>query len=292
MSSTDFGVLIFPTGYSIRPHVLAQQAEQRGFESLFVPEHTHIPASRQSPWPGGPELPQHYWSSYDPFVALATAASVTTTLRLGTGISLVTERDPILMAKTVASLDHLSDGRVLLGVGAGWNREEMENHGTDFSARWKILRERVLAMRAIWRDEEAEFHGDYVDFDPVWSDPKPAQAGGPKVLLGVSSKYTYRRIADYGDGWFPIYQDAERANRQGAVDYAEGIRNTRAAWQDAGRAGEPDFSIFGVGPDQGAAEAMVEAGFNRVIFGLPSADADTVLPLLDRYTQIAADING
>lgn len=288
----DFGVLIFPTEYSIAPAELARAAEARGFESLFVTEHTHIPVSRLTPWPGGRELPREYSHTYDPYVALATAAAVTSTIRLGTGITLITEHDPIVLAKTVASLDRLSGGRVLLGVGAGWNVEEMANHGVDFASRWRLLRERVLAMRTIWNEEEAEFHGDLVDFDPVWSFPKPAQPGGPKVLLGASSRWTYERIAEYGDGWFPIHQDPSRASAQGAVDYEEGIRLTREAWNAAGRAGEPDFTIFGVGPDEPRVRALLDMGFNRVVFGLPPADADTVLPLLDQYAAIGAAING
>ncbi|MCZ6856239.1 MAG: LLM class F420-dependent oxidoreductase [Gammaproteobacteria bacterium] len=289
---TDFGVLIFPADYAIATDVLAKAAEARGFESLFLPEHTHIPASRETPWPGGAELPRQYWHSLDPFVALAGAATVTTNLKLGTGITLVTERDPILMAKQVASLDFLSGGRVLLGVGAGWNVEEMANHGVDFTKRWRVLRERILAMRAIWTEEEAEFHGEHVDFDRLWAYPKPAQAGGPKILLGASSKWTYDRIAEYGDGWFPIHQDATRAAAQGGIDYAAGIAATREAWSAAGREGQPDFSIFGLGPDQSRVEELIEMGFNRVIFGLPSAAADTVMPLLDAYAEIGHSING
>jgi alkanesulfonate monooxygenase SsuD/methylene tetrahydromethanopterin reductase-like flavin-dependent oxidoreductase (luciferase family) len=188
-------------------------------------------------------------------------------------------------------LDRLSGGRVLLGVGAGWNVEEMANHGVEFAARWRVLRERVLAMRTIWNEDAAEFHGDFVDFDAVWSFPKPAQPGGPKVLLGASSRWTYERIAEYGDGWFPIHQDPSRAAAQGAVDYVEGIRLTREAWSAAARAGEPDFTIFGVGPDESRVRALLDMGFNRVVFGLPPADADTVLPLLDQYAAIGAAIN-
>lgn len=283
----DFGALIFPTDYAIQPVPLAQALEERGFESLFVSEHTHIPASRTSPWPGGAELPQEYWHCHDPFVALTAAAAVTEKLKLGTGIALVTERDPLLMAKLVASLDTVSKGRVLLGIGAGWNAEEMQNHGVSFDSRWKVTRERVLAMRAIWTEEAAEYHGEYVDFDPVWSYPKPMQPGGPKVLLGASSKYAFARVADYCDGWFPIHQDPKRVAASGAVDYPAGIRAVRDAWAQAGREGEPDFTIFGVGPNPGRVDALIEMGFNRIVFGLPPADADTVLPLLDRYAAIA-----
>ena len=288
---TDFGVLIFPTAYSISPSDLARAAEARGVESLFFPEHTHIPACRTTPGPGGRELPREYWNTYDPYVGLAMAAAVTKTLNVGTGITLVTERDPIVLAKQVASLDRLSGGRVLLGIGAGWNVEEMRHHGVAFDERWAVLRERVLAMRAIWTEQAPEFHGEHVDFEPLWSEPKPLQAGGPKILMGASSRWTWARIAEYADGWFPIHQDPARASAQGAVDYPQGIQATREAWQAAGRQGEPDFSIFGMGPDRGRTEEMIRLGFNRVIFGLPSADADTVLPLLDRYAEIGHAVN-
>lgn len=288
----SFGLLMFSTDYAVAPDILARQAEALGFESLFFPEHTHIPASRRSPWPGGAELPQEYWHTHDPFVALTMAASVTTNLKVGTGITLITERDPILMAKQAATLDFLSDGRLLLGVGAGWNAEEMENHGVAYSDRWKVLRERILAMREIWTQEEAEYHGDFVDFDKLWSYPKPKQTGGPPILMGASSKYVYRRIAQYCDGWFPIYQDASRAQASGAVDYRDGIAKVREAWTQAERAGEPDLSIFGVGPDATAVESLIEYGFNRVIFALPSADADTVLPMVENYAALAHQFNG
>ena len=284
---TSFGVLIFATDFAIGPEILAREAEALGFESLFFPEHTHIPASRQTPWPGGKALPKEYWHTHDPVVALAMAASVTTELKIGTGISLVTERDPILMAKQAATLDFLSNGRLLLGVGAGWNVEEMRHHGVAYADRWKILRERILAMREIWTREEAEFHGKYVDFDKIWSYPKPKQAGGPPILMGASSKYVYKRIAEYCDGWFPIYQDQSRAQASGAVNYGESIQLIRDAWAAAGRSGDPDLSIFGVGPDPEAVKSLVADGFNRIIFALPSADADTVLPMLERYAQIA-----
>ena len=288
----EYGAVIFPTDYAIAPAVLAPALEARGFESLFVPEHTHIPASRRSPWPGGGDLPREYWHCHDPFVGLASAASVTTTLKLGTGISLVTERDPILMAKQAASLDFLSDGRLLLGVGAGWNAEEMASHGVDFADRWKVLRERVLAMREIWTREEPEFHGEFVDFEPLWAYPKPVQEGGPKVLLGAGSKWAWPRIAEYADGWCPIYQNPERATAGVAADYAAGIRATRAAWAEAGRDGEPDFTMYGVPPQQGRVQELIEMGFNRIVFGLPPADADTVMPLVDRYAEIAHALGG
>ena len=288
---TDFGLLMFPADYAIHPATLASEAEKHGFESLFFPEHTHIPASRISPWPGGADLPKEYWHTHDPFVSLMAAATATTTLKVGTGITLVTERDPILMAKQAATLDFLSDGRFLMGIGAGWNAEEMENHGTPFAQRWKILRERILAMKEIWREDEAEYHGDFVNFDKVWSYPKPKQAGGPPILMGASSKYTWKRIAEYCDGWFPIYQDQSRAAASGALDYAEGIRLTREAWQEAGREGEPSFNVFGMGPDPAGVERMIELGFDRIIFALPPADPDTVLPMVENYAALAHKFN-
>ena len=283
----QFGLTMFATDYSVPVDILAGTAEKLGFESLFVPEHTHIPASRLSPWPGGADLPRDYWHTLDPFVSLALAASATKSLKIGTGISLITERDPILMAKQVATLDFVSGGRLILGVGAGWNREEMENHGVAFSTRWKILRERILAMREIWTQDEAEYHGEFVDFDKIWAFPKPIQAGGPKILIGASSEYVFQRIADYGDGWMPIFQDAKRRSASGGTDYSQGIENTRAAWRRAEREGEPDFSIFGVAHERKAVEELISIGFNRIIFGLPSASADIVLPTVEKLATIA-----
>src|SRR5215470_5916476 len=164
-----FGIAMFSTEYAIRPDELAREVEQRGFESLWLPEHTHIPASRKTPYPAGGALPREYWHTYDPFIALTAAAAATTRLLLATGICLVIERDPITTAKEVASLDKLSNGRVIFGIGGGWNAEEMEHHGTPFNERWKVLRERVLAMKEIWTKEKAEFHGKFVDFDPTFS---------------------------------------------------------------------------------------------------------------------------
>jgi probable F420-dependent oxidoreductase len=175
----DFGISMFPTDYAIQPVELALAAEERGFESIFFPEHTHIPASRKTPFPGGTELPKEYWHTHDPFVALGAAAAVTKNLKLGTGVCLVIERDPITLAKEVASLDMISGGRVVFGIGAGWNVEEMQNHGAVFKRRWKIVKEKILAMREIWTKEAAEFHGEFVNFDPIWSYSKPVQAGGP-----------------------------------------------------------------------------------------------------------------
>jgi len=196
----NFGVTIFPTRYSIGPAELARAVEERGFESLFVPEHTHIPTSRRSPWPGGPDLPDEYRETLDPFLALTAAAGVTERLLLGTGICLVVERDPITTAKEVATLDLLSGGRFLFGIGGGWNREEMEHHGTDPARRFAVMRERVLAMKEIWTHDVAEFHGEHVDLDPLWQWPKPVQQPHPPVLVAGNGPGTLARVLEYGDG--------------------------------------------------------------------------------------------
>ncbi len=274
-----FGVTIFPTDYSIQPVELARAVEERGLDSLFITEHTHIPTSRKTPWPAGADLPKEYWHTHDPFVALAAAAAVTERIHLGTGICLVVERDPIQLAKEVASLDVISGGRFVFGIGAGWNQEEMENHAVDFSTRWKLVREKVLAMRAIWTEDEPEFHGEFVDFEPLWSWPKPIQPGGPKVLLGAQSKWAFDRVVDYCDGWMPIAL-------MGGID--EGITSLRAACERAGR----DFdslhnAIFAAPADVDACRKLLEQGFAEFGFPLPSADRETILPILDRYAELA-----
>ncbi len=274
-----YGVMMFQADFAMRIDGLARDAEERGFESLFVPEHTHIPASRRSPWPGGPKLPPEYWRSLDPFVGLAAAAAVTSRLKLGTGICLVTERDPITTAKEVASLDFLSNGRFLFGIGAGWNAEEMENHRTVFSSRFRLLRERVLAMKEIWTKDGAEFHGEFVDFDPIWSYPKPVQKPHPPVLLGGESGYTLQRVVDFCEGWFP--------RARGNPDIAAGMANLKARAEKAGRnPGSISVTVFGARGDEALLESYAAAGVTRVVFGLPSKDRDTVLPQLDRYAKL------
>ncbi len=271
------GVFIFATDFAVPIDELARAAEQRGFESLFVPEHTHIPASRRTPWPGGPALPREYWHTLDPFVALATAAAVTTRLKVGTGICLIIERDPITTAKEVASLDFVSGGRMLFGIGGGWNAEEMENHGTDFKSRFRVLRERVLAMKEIWTKEEAAFHGEFVNFDPIWSHPKPVQKPHPPVLLGGESGHTLQRVVDFCDGWFP-------RGRAGDDTIVRGLADLRARAARARR--DLSVSVFGAKPDPAVLERYAAAGVTRVLFGLPSAGRDTVLPLLDQYARL------
>src|SRR5215207_7114428 len=199
----DFGVMMFPTDYAVTPGEIARMAEERGFESLLFPEHTHIPAVRKTDYPGGGELPTEYAHTHDPFVALTAAAAATQRLRVGTGICLVIERDPIVTAKEVASLDQLSGGRFLFGVGAGWNREEMENHGTDPHRRFSLMRERVEAMKAIWTQNEASYHGEHVEFDRIWSWPKPVQKPHPPVLVGGNGPKVLDRVVAFGDEWMP-----------------------------------------------------------------------------------------
>jgi probable F420-dependent oxidoreductase len=281
--ATTFGAMMFPTDYAIQPIELARAVEERGLDSLFFPEHTHIPTSRRSPWPGGPELPKEYWHTHDLFVALGAAAAVTKRIKLGTGICLVIERDPIVLAKEVASLDMISGGRLIFGIGGGWNAEEMEDHGTNFRTRWTLLRERILAMREIWTKDPAEFHGEFVNFPPMWSFPKPVQQGGPPVMLGSEAKRCFERVVDYCDGWMPIF----RRNHT----LAEGVKQLREAASRAGR--RPDslrLSIFAVPGREDEVRKIMEIGFQDVIFPLPSAPADTVLPLLDIYAGIKRKI--
>ena len=273
------GIYIFATDYTIRIDELAREAEERGFESLFIPEHTHIPASRRSPWPGGPELPREYWHTLDPFVALGYAAAATSTIRLGTGICLLTERDPIVNAKEVASLDLLSGGRFELAIGAGWNAEEMENHGTAFATRFRVMSERARAMKVIWAEEEPEFHGEFVDFDPIWSWPKPVQSPNPPILVGGETDYTLRRVVEWADGWFP--------RGRGGFDPAEGMARLKRIADEAGRSMDTiNVSLFGVEPNRAALDRAAEAGATRAILGLPSNDRDDVMRRLDRHAEL------
>jgi probable F420-dependent oxidoreductase len=272
-----FGVFMFPTGYAINPVELGKAVEEQGFESLFFPEHTHIPTSRLTPFPGGGDLPREYANTLDPFIALGAVASATERLLLGTGICLVIERDPITLAKEVASLDFLSNGRVLFGIGGGWNREEMENHGTDPKRRWKLLRERIEAMKAIWTQDEAEDHGELVNFDPIWQFPKPVQKPHPPILVGGDGENTLKRVVSYGDGWMPV---GRRADFKSRIDKL----NPLAA--DAGRGTIP-VTIFGAPPRPDIIEQYAEAGVERVVFNLPPAPRDEVLPLLETQANVA-----
>jgi probable F420-dependent oxidoreductase len=270
-----FGLNIFPVDYGIEPAELGRAAEDVGFDALHFAEHTHIPAARDTPRPGGGELPQQYWHIHDPFVALATVAAVTERLRLGTGVCLVVERDPIVTAKEVASLDRLSGGRFEFGVGAGWNREEMRNHGTDPHRRFSLLRERVQAMKAIWTQEEASFSGEHVSFERIWSWPKPLQQPHPPVILGGVGEKVLDRVLAYCDVWMP--------NRGDPSDLAPRIAELR---ERAGR--HIPVWYYGSRPEERFIEALTEAGFDRALLQLPPGPADVVLPLVERYAVLAS----
>jgi probable F420-dependent oxidoreductase len=275
----DYGAAIFSTDYAIRPDELARMLEERGFESLWLPEHTHIPASRRTPFPDGPDLPEEYWHTYDPFVALTVAALATSRLKVATGICLVIERDPITTAKQVASLDQLSNGRFIFGIGGGWNVEEMENHGIDFKKRWLVLRERILAMKEIWTKDEAEFHGEFVSFDKIWSYPKPIQKPHPPIILGAGGSATFDRVAEFCDGWIPIAPMPS--------DIKEQVAALRRRAEAAGR--DPDsisISFYDTEPKRDAIDQLEQAGVDRAVFLLPSAARETILPLLDQYAAL------
>ncbi len=280
------GVLSFNTEYSIRADDLAIAAEQRGFESVWFPEHTHIPASRETPWPGNGPLPKEYVHMSDPFASAAAAAVVTKTLKIGTGICLVIEHEPIALAKTVATVDRLSDGRFLFGVGAGWNREEMENHGTPYEERWKILEEHVKAMKELWTAEEATFHGKYVNFDKIWSYPKPVQQPHPPVILGTfGSKWGRQRVADFCDGWIPIdlfHEDMKH-------DIEDLDKRLKANGRSLEDVSISMFDIFETPEDD--LKRFVDMGcVERAIPRCPTEDRDTVLRWLDRYAEIGRRI--
>jgi probable F420-dependent oxidoreductase len=273
------GVFYFPTDYGIDVSELARALEQRGYDSLFLCEHTHIPASRRTPFPGGGELPKKYAHTHDPFVALSFAAAATKTLLLGTGICLVTERDPIVTAKEVASLDQLSGGRFVFGIGAGWNVEELENHGTAYDGRFKLMRERVQAMKAMWTQQEASYHGDLVTFDPIWSFPKPRQTPHPPILLGGETDHTLKRVVAYCDGWFP---------RGGAnFDPAVAMGRLKTFAQAAGRdMASLQTTVFRAPTDKAALAGYQAAGIDRVLLEVPDASRDDILRRLDENAHL------
>ncbi len=273
------GILMFATDYAIRPDELACACEERGFESVWFPEHTHIPASRRSPWPVGGELPRDYWHTYDLFVSLMAAAAATQTIKLGSGICLVIERDPLVLAKAVASVDQLSGGRLLFGIGGGWNAEEMAHHGTPFQRRWKVLRERIEAMKRIWTQEAAEYHGEFVNFDPLWSYPKPLQQPHPPILLGTLSTQGLQRVVRYCDGWIPGLIPPN--------DLAVAMRTLHALAEQAGRTPRDlPVSIFGVPSEETTLRQYQELGVERAVLAAPSEGREHVLPLLDRYATL------
>ena len=272
------GATIFPTAYTIRVDELARELEERGFESLFLPEHTHIPASRRTPWPLGGPIAKEYVHLMDPFAALSCAAAVTTRLRLGTGICLLPEHDPIVVAKTIATLDVLSRGRFEFGIGAGWNAEEMENHGTEFATRFAVMSDRARALKVIWSQEEATYRGEFTNFDAIWSYPKPVQTPHPPILIGGESDHTLRRVVDFGDGWLP---------RSRMIDPLTRLGTLRALAEERGRDPESiSVSIFGAQAEAATLERYAEAGIKRALLPLPPRDREQVLPLLDSYARL------
>jgi probable F420-dependent oxidoreductase len=280
----DVGLAHFLTDYGMQPAELGRAVEERGFESPFLPEHTHIPVSRTTPYPGGGELPREYSHTVDPFVALAGAASVTERLKLGTGVCLVIERDPIVTAKEVATLDHISGGRFLFGVGAGWNREEMQNHGTDPDTRFRRMRESIEAMKAIWTQDEAEYHGRIVDFDPIWCWPKPVQKPHPPVLVGGLGEKVLDRVVAYGDEWIP--------NRvKTPEELSERIAELQRRAEGAGRAPIP-VTVFGAKPEARLLERLKAAGVTRSLFYLQPGEPGEVERQLDELAKVAAEWAG
>ena len=272
------GVFYFPTDYGIDLSELGRALEDRGFASLYVPEHTHIPVSRKTPFPGGGELPKRYAHTHDPFVGLAFAAAVTKKLIVGTGICLVPQHEPIVTAKAIASLDQLSGGRFVFGIGGGWNVDEMENHGATYDTRFKMMREYVLAMKALWTQDEASYHGEFVKFDPVWSWPKPAQKPHPPILLGGETDYTLRRVVDYCDGWFP---------RPRGFDPVQGVDRLRRMADSRKR----DFAtltinVFGAPNDAKVLESYRKAGIQDALLAIPDLGRDEILRHLDTIAPL------
>jgi probable F420-dependent oxidoreductase len=269
------GVTLFPTDYSIQPQELAAEAEARGFESLWFPEHSHIPTSRKSPWPGGGELPKQYYDSYDPFVSLGAAAAVTKKIKLGFGICLVIERDPIHTAKEVSTLDRLSNGRVLFGIGGGWNAEEMANHGTAFETRFKLMRERVQAMKEIWTQTKPKFAGELVKFDEMMQWPKPVQKPHPPIIVGGAFPHAARRAVAYGDGWIPI------GGR--GLDPLDALTEFHKMAKGADRDPKSlSFDVFAAPREVDTLKRYRDAGVTRAIWMFPSKGREEILPMLDQ----------
>ncbi|HST74148.1 MAG TPA: LLM class F420-dependent oxidoreductase [Acetobacteraceae bacterium] len=282
-----FGASMFFTDYSMTPAELARALEERGFDIVWAPEHSHIPVSRKTPFILGGDLPKKYYDAMDPFVTLAAAAAATKTLKIGTGVCLIAQRDPIQTAKLVASIDQVSGGRFVFGVGNGWNQDETENHGGVFATRHKLARERIEAMKAIWTQTRAEYHGEFVNFDPMMAWPKPVQKPYPPILVGGAFPYSARRAIRYGDGWMP------QVTEQSATPLTDLIPRFRQMAAEAGR--DPaalDISIGGQGEDVDLVKRYQDLGVNRVSTSLPSEKAETILPVLDRWAAIIRAVNG
>lgn len=273
------GAFYFPTDYGINVAELARALEDRGFDSLYVCEHTHIPTSRRSPFPGGGELPKRYAHTHDPFVALSFAAAATKTLKLGTGIALIPQRDPIVTAKSVASLDQLSNGRFIFGIGGGWNVEEMENHGASYDTRFKVMRERMLAMKELWAKEEAEYHGEFVNFDPVWQYPKPKQRPHPPILLGGETDYTLKRIIEFCDGWFP--------RPRGGWEPKSAVERLHRMAKDAGRDPKSlSITVFRAPNDKAALANYRDCGIDSALLEIPDLSRDEILREVDKLAPL------
>jgi probable F420-dependent oxidoreductase len=277
----DIGICIFPTDQTINPVELAREAEARGFESLWFPEHSHIPTSRATPWGGrvgAPPLPDYYWRTHDPFVTMGACASVTTTLKLATGICLVAQRDPIHTAKEVASVDSLSDGRLLFGIGYGWNKEEMAQHGTDYLRRRELLRENVLAMKALWTEDEASYNGELVQIESSWSWPKPIQKPHPPIILGgAAGPKTAAHIAEFCDGWMPI------GGRHALEGWAEVVTACEAIDRDPATV---ELGVFAAPPSEEKLTELVAQGVTRGVFFMPQGPRDEVMAELERVTPL------
>ncbi len=284
MTDPSYGLMIFPTDQTIDPIELGQAAEERDFESLWFPEHSHIPTSRETPWggrEGAPPLPDFYWRSYDQFVALSAVAATTSRLRIGTGITLVAQRDPLWLAKEVATLDRISGGRFLFGIGYGWNKEELAHHGVAYTERRARLRECILAMKALWTEDEASYEGDHVRFESSWAWPKPIQQPHPPIILGgAAGPRTAQDIAEFCDGWMPI------GGRHGVKD---GWGEIEAAATKLGR--DPStisLGVFGVPPKAEVVDDLLSQGVTRLVFGLPQGPRDEVLEALEGITTFVA----
>ena len=283
----DFGAAMFFTDYSMTPAELGRALEERGFESVWAPEHSHIPLSRKTPFPGGGEMPKKYYDAMDPFVTLTAAAMATKKLKVGTGVCLVAQRDPIQTAKLVASIDQVSGGRFLFGIGNGWNQDEMEDHGTVFESRHKLARERVEAMKAIWTQTKPEYHGEFVNFGPMMAWPKPVQKPHPPVIVGGAFPYSARRAVRYGEGWIP------HASRGTYAEIAEMIPQFREMASQAGR--DPDsirITVWGPKQEADLMRRYEDLGVSRVVFSVESEKADTVLPVIDGWAALMRKVNG
>jgi len=281
-----YGLAYFPTDTAMQPVAFGEAAEAAGFESIWFAEHSHIPVSRRTPWGGraeAPPLPEHYWRTHDAIVALAAIAARSDKIRLATGITLLAQRDPIWTAKEIASLDVISGGRVIFGVGYGWNLEEMENHGIDTTRRRALVREKVLAMKAIWTQDEAAFSGDQVSIEPLWSWPKPLQQPHPPIVIGgAPTPVTFRHIVEYADGWMPLY------GRFPIIDHIAQLRQQAAA---AGR--DPasiDVTVYMAPPDAEVIEELRQAGVDRVVFGVKSLPAEQVAQQIFDLRIVAARV--